>query len=63
MAVHTIQLSDDELRILQSAMRSWVNTFTHDQPDLLHRSKLLAERIDAEAAMPVAAPTAGVTPM
>ncbi len=50
MYVHTLQLTEDEMKIVQSAIHSWVNTFTHDQPDLLRRSKLLRERIDAELA-------------
>ena len=49
MHVHTLQLTDEELRILQSSIHSWVDTFTHDQPDLLRTSKLLRERIDTLA--------------
>jgi hypothetical protein len=48
MHVHTLQFTDEELTVLQSAINAWVNTFTHDEADLLRQGKDLRERIDAE---------------
>jgi hypothetical protein len=59
MHVHTLQLTDEELRLLQASVHSWVNTFTHDQPELLHRGKLLRERLDDELAVHDTPPSAG----
>lgn len=66
MHVHNLQLTDDELRVLQSAVHSWVNTFTHDEPELLRRGKDMRARIDAELEHTLAGPAAGgrrITPL
>ena len=66
MHVHALQLTDEDLRVLQSAIHSWVNTFTHHEPELLRRGKDLRARIDAELEHTLAAPASGgrrITPL
>lgn len=33
--MNTVHLSDDELRMVRSAMRSYLNTFGHDEADVV----------------------------
>ena len=43
--MHTIELTDEELRILHQALRSYLDDFGHDEADLLRAIKaLLAKR-------------------
>ena len=39
--LHTIELTDDELRILQRALHSYLDDFGHDEADLLRAIKAL----------------------
>ncbi len=47
----TIELTDDELRLVSSAVRSYLDDFGHEEADLLRRLKqILAKLEDAAAA-------------
>jgi hypothetical protein len=47
--VHTIQLSDEELRLLQAALHSYLDDFGHEEADLLRRVKALIARLPQPA--------------
>jgi hypothetical protein len=48
--VHTIELTDDELRLLVAALHSYRDDFGHDEIDVLRRVKaLIAKLPPAEA--------------
>jgi len=47
----TIELTDDELKLVSSAVHSYLDDFGHEEADLLRRLKrLLAKLEDAAAA-------------
>ena len=46
----TLELDDDELKLLLSAVRSYLDDFGHEQADLLRRIKLLLAQLQAHAA-------------
>jgi hypothetical protein len=47
--MHTIELTDDELRLLRSALHSYLDDFGHEEADVLRRIKaLIAKLPDAE---------------
>ena len=39
--MHTIELTDEELRLLQAALHSYLDDFGHEQADLLRMIKAL----------------------
>ena len=43
--MHTIELSDDELRIIQHALHSYLDDFGHEQADLLRAIKALIAKL------------------
>jgi hypothetical protein len=43
--MHTIELNDDELRLLQSALHSYLDDFGHEQADVLRRIKALIAKL------------------
>jgi hypothetical protein len=45
--MHTIALTDEELRLLVSAVRSFLDDFGHDEADLLRQLKLLLQKLQA----------------
>jgi hypothetical protein len=45
----TLELDDDELRLLVAAVRSYLDDFGHEEADLLRRVKLLLAKIQAES--------------
>jgi len=47
--MHTIELTDDELRLLQAALRSYLDDFGHEEADLLRRIKQLLAKLPAGA--------------
>ena len=47
---HTLELTDNELRLLQSALHSYLDDFGHEEADVLRQIKELISRL----------PTAGV---
>jgi hypothetical protein len=47
--MHTIELTDDELRLLHAAVHSYLDDFGHEQADLLRRLKQLLAKLPIEA--------------
>ena len=43
--MHTIEITDEELRILHEALRSYLDDFGHDQADLLRAIKALLAKL------------------
>jgi hypothetical protein len=43
--MHTIELTPDELRLLQAALHSYLDDFGHDQADVLRRIKALMAKL------------------
>jgi hypothetical protein len=43
--MHTIELSDDELRILQAALHSYLDDFGHEEADILREIKSLLAKL------------------
>ena len=43
--MHTIELTDDELRLLHSALHSYLNDFGHEEADVLRQVKNLLEKL------------------
>lgn len=50
--MHTIELTDDELRIVQAAVRSYLDDFGHDEADLLRAVKALIAKLPQAPAPP-----------
>ncbi len=42
---HTLELNDDDLRLLQSALHAYLNDFGHEEADVLRRLKELLGRL------------------
>ena len=43
--MHTIELTDEELRLIHEALRSYLNDFGHDEADLLRAIKALIAKL------------------
>jgi hypothetical protein len=43
--VHTIELTDEELRLLRNAVKSFLDDFGHDQVDTLRALKALMAKL------------------
>jgi hypothetical protein len=43
--MHTIELTDEELRILHAALRSYLDDFGHEEADLLRQIKELIGKL------------------
>jgi hypothetical protein len=43
--MHTIQLTDEELRLLQNALHSYLDDFGHEEADVLREVKALIEKL------------------
>ena len=50
MDTHTIELSDEELRLLQAALHSYLDDFGHEEADVLRSIKQLIAKLPAPAA-------------
>ena len=48
--MNTIELNDEELRILRSALRSYLQAFGHNEADLLRAAKDLMRKLPDPAA-------------
>jgi len=46
----TLELDDDELKLLVAAVRSYLDDFGHEEADLLRRVKLLLAKVQAQPA-------------
>jgi hypothetical protein len=42
---HTLELTDDDLRLLQAALHAYLNDFGHEEADVLRRLKELIARL------------------
>ena len=42
---HTVELTDDELRLLQAALHSYLDDFGHEEADVLRKIKELIGRL------------------
>ena len=42
---HTLELNDDDLRLLQAALHSYLDDFGHEEADVLRRIKELIARL------------------
>ena len=47
--MHTLELTDDELRILQAALHSYLDDFGHEEADVLRLVKQLIAKLPASA--------------
>ena len=45
--MHTIELTEDELRLLRAALRSYLDDFGHEEADVLRRLKALIAKLPA----------------
>ena len=45
--MHTIELSEEELRILRAALRSYLDDFGHEEADVLRAIKRLIAKLPA----------------
>jgi hypothetical protein len=43
--MHTIELTDDELRLIQNALHSYLDDFGHEEADVLRRLKELMAKL------------------
>ena len=43
--MHTIELNDDELRLVHAALHSYLDDFGHEQAELLRRIKALIAKL------------------
>jgi hypothetical protein len=43
--MHTIELTDEELRLLQAALHSYLDDFGHDEADVLRLIKALIAKL------------------
>jgi hypothetical protein len=46
--MHTIELTDEELRIVQEALRSYLDDFGHEEADVLREIKAILAKLPAE---------------
>ena len=45
--MHTIELSDEELRLVVAAVRSYLDDFGHEEADLLRKIKELLQKLQS----------------
>ena len=45
LAMHTIELNDDELRLLQNALHAYLDDFGHEEADVLRLVKALIAKL------------------
>ena len=48
--MHTIELTDEELRLIRSAVHSYLDDFGHEEADVLRALKALLAKLPAAAA-------------
>ena len=51
--MHTIELNDEELTLLHSALHSYLDDFGHDEADVLRRIKDLIRKLPGTEPEPV----------
>jgi hypothetical protein len=47
--MHTIELNDEELRLMQAALHSYLDDFGHEEADLLRQVKALIAKLPQSA--------------
>jgi hypothetical protein len=47
--MHTIELTEDELRLLHAALHSYLDDFGHDEADVLRLIKALIAKLPPQA--------------
>jgi hypothetical protein len=47
--MHTIELTDEELRLLHAAVHAYLDDFGHDEADVLRSLKQLLAKLPVEA--------------
>ena len=47
--MHTLELTDDELRLLHAALHSYLDDFGHEEADVLRAVKRLVAKLPVEA--------------
>ena len=47
--MHTIDLTDDELRLIQNALHAYLDDFGHEEADVLRVVKALIAKLQPEA--------------
>jgi hypothetical protein len=47
--MHSIELSDQELQLVQAALHSYLDDFGHDEADVLRRIKALLAKLPQSA--------------
>jgi hypothetical protein len=47
--MHTIELTDEELRLLHAALHAYLDDFGHDEADVLRALKHLLAKLPVEA--------------
>ena len=45
--MHTVELTDEELRLVVAAVRSYLDDFGHEEGDLLRKIKELLQKLEA----------------
>ena len=45
--MHTIELTDEELRILEAALRTYLDDFGHEEADVLRQVKAILSKLPA----------------
>jgi hypothetical protein len=45
MAEHTIELTDEELKLVRSALHSYLDDFGHEEADVLREIKRLLDKL------------------
>ena len=50
--MHTIELTEDELRLLRTAVRTYLDDFGHEEADVLRRVKQLLTKLEEERRPP-----------
>jgi hypothetical protein len=53
--MYNVEFSADELRLVRSALRSYLNDFGHDEKDVLRTVRQLVAKLDRAEATPDAA--------
>ena len=48
--MHTIELTEDELRLVVAAVRSYLDDFGHEEADVLRKVKELLRKLEAALA-------------
>ena len=43
--MHTLELNDDELRLLHDSLHAYLNDFGHDEADVLRQIKALLQKL------------------